>query len=155
MVVVKHVAVMIAITAGLVWAQSTTPQTPPSTQGGSAAGQTQPEARPGGRMGGSQEMHGQEMQEIQASLARMHALLNSMRAGYSTMDTKDQPAMQANIEMWQMMLDHMDRMVQHMQSMQGGMGPAGGMRHHGNMGMKPEGTAPQSQPAAPQQPPPK
>jgi hypothetical protein len=162
MVVVKHLAVMIALTAGLVWAQSTTSQTPPpSAQGESAAGstkstQTQPGARPGRPMGQSQDMHHQQMQDIQASLAKMHALLNSMRAGYATMNTKDQPAMQANIEMWQLMLDHMDRMMQHMQSMEGGMGAGGGMpHHHGGMGMRPEGPASPPQPGTPQQPPPK
>jgi hypothetical protein len=62
------------------------------------------------------------MQKMQADLNRMHALLNSMRGSATSMDPRDQPAMLSNIEMWQMMLDHMDQMLKHMQSMQQGMG---------------------------------
>jgi hypothetical protein len=109
---------LILLGTALAWAQN------PPASSSTAPAQT-PSSGQGHDMAGMQQMHQQEMQDIQATLQKMHALLNSMRAAYSGMETRDQPAMQANIEMWQLMVDHMDKMVQRMQSME-----HGGMQHH-------------------------
>jgi hypothetical protein len=109
-------------------AQTSTPQTPPpSAQGQTGAGTAQGTA-PRGRMGGMRGMgmNQQHLQQMQADLNHMHALLNSMRANLSSMSPKDQPAMQSNVEMWQIMVNHMDSMMQHVQMMQGMGTPGGG-----------------------------
>ena len=131
-----------------------TPQTPPpGAQGQSGAGATtSTQAKPGTHAGmGMGAMHAQHMQEMQKNVAQMESLLNNMRANLASMDPKDQPAMRNNIELWQMMIDHMKQMAQHMESMggpgmmhehmMGGPGAQGGMTHqHGSMGTAKEGT---------------
>jgi class III cytochrome C family protein len=112
--------------ASMVWAQTTPAQAPSADiHSHSAAGTAKPaEKQPG--MPADQGMAGmreQHMQEMKANLAKMHALLDQMKTSAAGMDPKDQQAMQVNIQMWQMMIDHLDAMAQHMQSMQGmGMG---------------------------------
>ncbi len=144
----RHFIVIAAmIWAMMAWAQSTTPQTPPAeSQAQSGAGaaqstQTQPGMRAGKGMAG---MHEQHMQQMKANMTRMQALLAQMRSAYANMDAKDKPAMQANIEMWQMMVDHMNQMAQHMEQMHGegmGMGPGGHhMMHHAPGTAKPNTT---------------
>src|SRR5512147_2689734 len=120
---------MVVVFASLAWAQN-----PPSRAPGadvhshSAAGTATPAQKQPGipadeGMAGMREQH---MQEMKANLDKMHALLEQMKASVADMDPKDQPAMQANIQMWQMMVDHLDAMTKHMQSMQGM--DMGGMR---------------------------
>jgi len=113
---------MVVVFASLAWAQNTPPQAPRAdVHSHSAAGtakpaQTQPGMPADKGMAGMREQH---MQEMKANLDKMHALLEQMKASVADMDPKDQPAMQANIQMWQTMIDHLDAMTQHMQSMQG------------------------------------
>jgi hypothetical protein len=100
------------------WAQSSPAQTPHAgarNQTGMGAAKS---TAPGGMHGMcGMGMSQQDMQHMQANLNHMHALLNSMRANMSSMDARNQPAMLSNIEMWQLMLDHMDGMVKQMQGM--------------------------------------
>ncbi len=130
---ISAVVVMMVMWAVVAWGQSTTTQTPPAgAQAGSSAGAAKStQATPGQRPGkGMAAMHEQHMQEMKAGITRMQALLAQMRSSYANMDPKDQPAMQANIELWQMMIEHMNQMVQHMEQMGGpGMGMGHGMMH--------------------------
>jgi TolA-binding protein len=94
------------------WGQSAAPQTPPA----------QPPQR--GMEGSSEDqhrMHQHHMQAMGENIARMQALLDQMKSNVEGMTGKDKAAMQANVELWQMMIDHMKQMSQHMQ----------GMREHG------------------------
>jgi hypothetical protein len=92
-------------------------------------------------MHGMAGMHQQHMKEMQADLEKMRGLLSQMRSSMASMNAKDQAAMKINVQMWQALIDQMDREFQHMQMMMhGGMGgPHGeGMMHqHG-----PEGATP-------------
>lgn len=118
-----------AIWTSSAWAQSSTPQTPPAGAQAQTGAGTAKGAPRSGPMAGMQG-RGMDIQKMQADLNRMHALLNSMRGSVTSMDPRDQPAMLSNIELWQLMLDHMDQMVKHMQSMQQGMGMMPGPHAH-------------------------
>lgn len=153
----------IVMFAACVWAQSTPPADAQGQTGAGATKSTQKTPGTGKGPAGAQgmgAMHAQHMQQMQADIAKMQSLLNSMRTNVSSMDPKDQPAMMNNIELWQMMVDHMNEMVKHMGSM-GGPGmmhgaPGGTMHHHGAMGTMKEGTPSSgtSKPTTPPPPPP-
>lgn len=164
----RLILAVVVVVASLVWAQSAPPQTPPAgAPGQSGAGtagsaQKQPGTHAGKGMAG---MHEHYMQEMKANLDKMHALLDQMKASVAGMDPKDQSATQANIQMWQMMLDHLDAMTQHMESMQGmGMGSMhdemhgkGKMMDESGAGMMKKGTpasGTETKPATPPPPPP-
>ncbi len=84
-----------------------------------------------GGMNGMAAMHQQHMQEMQTLLTRMSGMLSQMRANVAVMNPKDQPAMNTDIQLWQLVIDHMQDEMQHMQSMHSGMGEGmGGMQHH-------------------------
>lgn len=144
--------------APLAWTQSTTPQTPPpGAQTGSSAGsQSSTAPRPPQRgMEGSSEDRmrmQQHMQAMQNDLAKMRSLLEQMKSSAAGLSGNEKTAMEANVQLWQMMIDHMSQMAEHMSSMQGGMGMSGhsGMKHktggahnHGNM-QGPASAAPSS-----------
>jgi hypothetical protein len=86
----------------------------------------------------------QHMQSMQKDLAKMRSLLDQMKTNTAAFTGKEKAAMEANVQLWQMMVDHMSQMAEHMQSMQGhgamGMSGHSGMHHgtggshdHGNM----------------------
>jgi Class III cytochrome C family len=113
----------------MVWAQYTLAQAPSADVHSHSATDTAKPAQEQPGMPADKSTAGmreQHMQEMKANLDKMHALLEKMKTSVAGMDPKDQPAMQANIQMWQMMIDHLDAMTQHMQSMQGM--DMGGMR---------------------------
>ena len=149
------------LAASLAFAQSTTPQTPPAgsdaqTGAGAAQGPMQPQRR-GPRGMGMQQMHGQHLQEMKDQLTKMHQLLEQMKAGVAKMQPSEQPAMQANVDMWQIVVDHFDQMVQHMSERGPGMGR--GMRRGMGAGAGtgsglPSSTGP-TQPSTPPSEPPK
>lgn len=162
-----HQLVLAGVLASAVAAfgQSAPAQTPPpGAQTESGAGAQQNTMGPGmahpprrGMEGSSEErqMQAQHMQQMRQQVDKMRSVLDQMKTNVAGMSGKDKAAMQANVQLWQMMVDHMDQMVQHMSSMQGqGMM---GMRHnmmHGNMkGMKPGDSmqgAGEAAPASPQ-----
>ncbi len=118
----RGVLLAMVVVLSLARAQNTPPQAPRADVHSHSAASTAkpPQKQPGmptdKGMAGMREQH---MQEMKANLDKMHALLEQMKASVAGMDPKDQPAMQANIQMWQIMVDHLDTMTQHMQSMQG------------------------------------
>jgi TolA-binding protein len=120
------------------------PQTPPpGNQTGSGSGSADSTMKPGtvhsqrhessGEHAGG--MQAQHMQEMRQGVAKMQALLDQMKANVAGMTGKDKAAMQANVELWQMMIDHMKQMSEHMSGMgmmdrhEGTMHHMGGMHH--------------------------
>ncbi|MFB3814618.1 MAG: hypothetical protein ACE14L_10945 [Terriglobales bacterium] len=135
---VRKLMLTVILLAATALTQSTTPQTPPpGSQGQTGADpstSTQHEHGQPATGTSRSAMRMQHMQQARADLERMKALLSQMRATYGSMDPKNQPAMQANIELWQLMINHMDQMISHMEQM-GGMGTMGhDMMHHGRSG---------------------
>jgi TolA-binding protein len=119
--------------SSLVLAQGTTPQTPPAgTDTQSSAGSAQSTA-PGTRGA----MHAQHMAAFKQQVTKMQALLDQMKSNVGSMSGASKTAMEANVQLWQMMIDHMNQMADQMSMMGGGMG----MRPHHGMGAGP-GRAP-------------
>jgi hypothetical protein len=108
-----------------------------------------------GGMGMQGMGHEQHMQQAKEQLAKMHQLLDQMKSNVSKMDQKDQAYAQANAQMWEMMVSHLDMMVQHMSEMKPGAG--GGMRHRhmGGPGAGMPGSTGPTQPSTPEAKPPK
>ncbi len=104
--------------ATLASAQSTTPQPPPASADKSSA---QPGAMRQGQ-DGMGAMHGQHTQDMKQSIARMKALLDLMKANAAGLSGKEKAAMDANVQLWQMMIDHMEEMANHMGMMNMDMG---------------------------------
>ncbi|MFB3916781.1 MAG: hypothetical protein ACE14M_08630 [Terriglobales bacterium] len=155
----RLIVVIVLVCGAMLWAQSTTPQTPPaSTQTETGAGAAKSTKKAPGRTGKSmaemQAMRAEHMQQMKADVQKMHTLLDQMKSDVAKMDSKDQPAMQANIEMWQTLVNHMDRMVQHMSEMPP---PGKGGKHMHRRGGIQGGPPPSSETAPPSTgtPPPK
>lgn len=128
------------------WSQGAQQAPPTGTQSSTGAGAEKSTMGPGmhegaahGMKSGAQgQMHAQHMQEVQQSIAKMRGLLEQMKSNAAGLSGKDKAAMDANVQLWQMMIDHMDQMAQHMSSMEG----HGSMQmHHGGMhGMQGQGS---------------
>jgi hypothetical protein len=162
---VRNLMLGLMLTGAMAFAQSTTPQTAPQTPpvGTPGAGteqgmQTPPRRGMRGGMGmqGMGQMHEQHMQQAKEQLAKMHQLLDQMKSNVSKMDQKDQAYAQANAQMWEMMVSHLDMMVQRMSEMKPGAGP-GAMRHRhmGGPGAGMPGSTGPTQPSTPEAKPPK
>jgi hypothetical protein len=54
-------------------------------------------------------LHQQRLQEMEVSLAKMHTLLNDMKARMAANDSHGTPSQRDNIELWEMMLGHLDK----------------------------------------------
>jgi hypothetical protein len=121
----------------LLFAQSTTPAPEANPQTQTGPGSAVPPGsmhHPGmqGAQGNAnmRAMHEKHMQEMEQNLAKMKTLLEQMKSNAADLKGKDKAAMDANVQLWQMMIDHMEQMMKHMSSM-GMMGP--GMEGHGMM----------------------
>lgn len=138
----RTMIVGLVLTAVPMWAQNTAPQAAKDAAPGTQAAQSaQAAPKPGAKM---RAMHEKHMQEMKQSIAKMKTLLEEMKTNAAGMTGKDKAAWDANIQLWQMMIDHMDKMVNQMSSM-GGMGMGPGMMHHRGQGgmMNPPQPAPQ------------
>jgi hypothetical protein len=78
--------------------------------------------------GTAHAQHMQGMQDMSQSVAKMQTLLDQMKTNVAGMSGKQKAAMQANVDLWQMMIDHMKQMSEHMSGM-GMMGGHEGMMH--------------------------
>jgi len=54
-------------------------------------------------------LHQQRLQEMEVSLAKMHTLLNDMKARMAANNSHSTPSQKDNIELWEMMLGHLDK----------------------------------------------
>jgi hypothetical protein len=114
---VTNVALVAALVwAGTMWAQSATPETAPAsvpTAPNITASNQAPPAPVGQSMGSSMpspEMGRlQRMQEMQDTLGKMHLLLKDMQAKVASGNSESQSAMMDNVQMWQMILEHLDQ----------------------------------------------
>ncbi len=131
--------VLLFTIVSMAWAaQNTQSQTPP--QSSSQASRSQNRSARHQHM---TEMHKQQMEAAKADLEKMKSSLQQMRANVNNIsDANEKARWQANIDMWQTLTDHMDRMIKQMESMGPGRGPGMGP---GMMGGTPPPTEKQPQ----------
>jgi len=112
-------AIAMFLSAASTWAQSpapvTTPTDTPAVVGGDATrnnsrsmGRPFPGRRPGIQ---TQLIEHKRLQEMQTTLASMHALLKEMREKAAARNSKD-PVAKDNLQMWELMLAHLDQQLE-------------------------------------------
>lgn len=129
------------------WAQGT-----PSAQQPSSGTQTGTQPSAPGAPGGQRAQRRAEMQAMckehidamKADVQKLHSAFDKMKANVASISNPDEKTRwQANLDMWQIVVDHHDRMLKHMEDAQAkGMGCGmmmgemgmGGMMHHPGMG---------------------
>jgi hypothetical protein len=111
----RTAAATVLVLTAMTWAQS-----------GSPAGSTAPVAMNSRKVAATSNAKGlaenaraqnsarQRMEEMGATLAKMHALLKQMQAKNSTSATKD-PSAKANLEMWGLMLGDLDQQYEQLE----------------------------------------
>ena len=71
-------------------------------------------------------------------LDKMKASLEQMKANVAKIsDAGEKARWQSNVDLWTVMVGHMEQMMKHMQAMGPGMGMGPGMMHHRQMGGPP------------------
>jgi TolA-binding protein len=89
----------------LAWGQVASPQAPPSSTSGT-------QATSGEHHQKMMEMHKQHMEGMKADLEKMKASLEQMKANVAKIsDPAEKARWQANVDMWQVMVGHMERMA--------------------------------------------
>jgi hypothetical protein len=129
-------------------------QSAPSGQQSSSGAQAGMPPGPGGGAGQRaqrrqqmQAMCKEHIEAMKADTQKMHSAFDKMKANVTSISNADEKARwQANIDLWQSMLDHHDQMLKHMEDAQAkgmGCGMMGGMGMGGGMSpMKPAPTGP-------------
>ncbi len=88
-----------------------------------------------------QQMHQEHMAAMRADLDKLKKSLAAMQASIPNIkDVNERARWQDNIDMWQVLVHHMESMTMHMEH----MGPGGPGDHHHGMGMGPGPGAPES-----------
>jgi hypothetical protein len=106
------------------WAQDKPAQAPPGPGGGNQMGAEHRQT--------TMEMHKQEMEAMRADIEKMKSSLAQMKAIVLTIrDPNELSLWRTNVDMWETVVTHMDRMQKNMES----MGP--GMIHGHGMGGPP------------------
>ena len=108
----------VLLLASIAWAQGAPSQAP----AGTGAPGTRNQAR-SARREHMMEMHNQEMAAMKADVEELKSSLAEMKtkvAGIS--DAAEKARWQDNVKLWDTLVGHMDRMLQHMESMGPGMG---------------------------------
>lgn len=127
---IRKLIVAVALMAVPLFAQDTTQQNP--SPGTAPGGMPQHHHMSGMQSGGDMHaMHEKHMQEMKQNIAKMKALLQDMKTNAAGLSGKEKATMDANVQLWQMMIDHMEQMMGHMDMM-------GSMDMHGGM-MGPQG----------------
>ncbi len=126
---IRRLLVVMVLTAIPLFAQSTTQQNP--SPGTTPGGMPQHHHKSAGMQssGDMQAMHEKHMQQMKQSVAKMKALLQDMKTNAAGLSGKEKATMDANVQLWQMMIDHMEGMMGHM-SMMGDIDMHGGMMQH-------------------------
>jgi hypothetical protein len=74
-------------------------------------------------------MHQREMDSMKADIARMRLSLGTIRSNIPQItDSAEKARWQSNVDLWEVMLSHMENTLQHMDSMGSSM-PEHGMQH--------------------------
>lgn len=111
--------VVIVALASLAFAQDQPPQTPPPPPG------HHHDMGPDHQK--MDDMHKKEMEGMKADLDKMKASLEQMKANVAKIsDANEKGRWQSNIDLWIVMVGHMEHMMKHMNE----MGPGMGMQHH-------------------------
>jgi hypothetical protein len=106
--VARAAAGILILSASTVWAQSTPPVTA-SAGGRAGASRMVMAGPPSNKMTSVQAAVAQKrMQEMESTLKAMHLLLKQMRDKAAKSKSQD-PFAKANLEMWQLMLGHLDQ----------------------------------------------
>jgi hypothetical protein len=127
----------------LLCAQNTTPETPATPQTQTQSGTMHRGMKNSQGGADMRAMHEQHMQEMKQNIAKMKTLLEQMKTNAAGLSGKDKAAMDANVQLWQMMIDHMDQMMNHMGMMGSGMNGRGMKHNHGAPPPPPPPPAPQ------------
>jgi hypothetical protein len=110
---------VVLVWAGATWAQNVTTETAPASMPMPAPNSTANNMQaPPAPMGQNQSTRSnlqnpemgrlQRMQEMQDTLSKMHELLKDMQAKVASSNPKSQSAMMDNVQMWQLILEHLD-----------------------------------------------
>jgi hypothetical protein len=86
------------------------------------------------------EMHKQQMEAMQADVEKMKSSVAQMKADVAKMKNSDEKTRwQNNVDMWEIVIGHIDQMLKQMNSMghHGMHGMGNGMMHDHNMGGPP------------------
>jgi hypothetical protein len=102
------------------WAQDKPAQAPPGPGGGNQMGAEHRQT--------TMEMHKQEMEAMRADIEKMKSSLAQMKAIVLTIrDPNELSLWRTNVDMWETVVTHMDRMQKNMESMGPGMMHGHGM----------------------------
>src|SRR6266581_2331970 len=103
-----------------------------------------PNSRPKQRREQMQAMCKEHIATMKTDVQKMHSAFDKMKGNVASISNADEKARwQANVDMWQTVVDHHDQMLKHMEDAQAkGMGCGmmmsdmgmGGMMHHHGMG---------------------
>jgi hypothetical protein len=123
----------VVVLTSLARAQDASPQAPPSM--------ASPDTRDQMRSEHHQkmiEMHKQQMDAMKADMEKMKSSLGQMKADVAGIaNSSEKRRWQSNVDMWEVLIGHMDQMLKHMDSMGPGSGMGPGMMHHPGMGGPP------------------
>ena len=125
---IRKLIVAVALMSVALFAQDSTQQNP--SPGTTPGGMPQHHHKSAGMQSSDMRaMHEKHMQEMKQNLDKMKALLQDMKTNAAGLNGKEKAAMDANVQLWQMMIDHMEQMMNNM-SMMGSMDMHGGMMQH-------------------------
>jgi hypothetical protein len=125
--------ILIFVLTSLAWAQDASPQAPPSMASPDSRDQMRSEHHQ--KM---MEMHKQQMDAMKADMEKMKSSLAQMKADVAGIgNSGEKRRWQSNVDMWEVLIGHMDQMLKHMDSMGPGSGMGPGMMHHPGMGGPP------------------
>lgn len=140
----KLLPILLLLMTTWAWAQAT-----PSGQQPSNAKQAGTQSTPGApagqraqRRAQMQAMCKEHTEGMKTDVQKMHSAFDKMKANVASISNTDEKARwQANLDMWQTVLDHHDQMLKHMEDaqakgmgcgmMMGDIGMGGMMRHPG------------------------
>ena len=119
----KRISIFLSVMSALVCLSFAQDQAPP------------PAAAPHPQMGMDRqkmpEMHKQHMEAMKADIDKMNASLDQMKANVANIsDATEKARWQNNVDLWTVMVGHMEQMMKHMEQMGPGMGM---MPHHPSM----------------------
>jgi len=144
-------------TALMAWAQN--PASAPQSSSGTQAGGAQTTTREtrAARRAQMEAMCKAHLETMKSDVQRMHSAFDRMKSNVATITNADEKARwQANLDMWETVVNHHDQMLKHMDAaqasgmgcdmMMGEMGMGGMMGHHHGMGEMNPAPAPQPAP---------
>ncbi len=101
---------IILLSVATIWAQTSVGgQNPSDATPQSQAAPAPSSQDPSVAMQRMEAVHEQRLQEMEVILAKMHTLLNDMKAKVAAGDSKNASSQMDNIELWEMLLGHLDK----------------------------------------------